>query len=544
MRKINQFFKKTEKDIRVSYLFSRIVKLIAIQLYSVHVAACIFYYLATTVPAEREGHTWIGSLTLGDQSYINFRNLGFSRRYVTSLYYAIVTMATIGYGDIHAVNTMEMIFVIIYVVFNTILGAYVIGNMSAMIVKGSKTERFRDEMANLTQFMHMHNLSKETRNQIKSHLILQYDHGHPRVCLLEDFPVAVKSKVFLSLYFETVQKVPLFKGCSKKFLNQIAINLKEELFLSGEVILEQGTVVDHIYIISQGFLNEVLIGEDGSEVLISELMPNDLFGEVAALCNILQPYTVRACKPCRLLRLQKQALHTILQLHAEENRNLLINLSEGKHTELGKKILVSEMNHHATKRDSELALGLKHAAYRGDLYSLEDLVNAGADINEKDYDGRTSLHIAASRGHEDIVRFLLGQKVEVNCIDHIGNSPLMEAVKAGHEGVVKLLQENGAILELEDPGSYLCKLAADNNVDVLRRLLQYGVDANCQNYDQRTPLHVAAAKGQLIVVLILIEFGADVVAKDRWGNTPIDEGHRCGNKPLIEILNHARENRK
>lgn len=99
--------------------------------------------------------------------------------------------------------------------------------------------------------------------------------------------------------------------------------------------------------------------------------------------------------------------------------------------------------------------------------------------------------------------------------DKFGNSPLLEAVKAGHDRVAALLVESGAILNLDDAGSYLCKAAADSKIDMLRRLLQNGVDPNSKNYDQRTPLHVAAAEGLHLVASILIENGADVCSKDR-----------------------------
>lgn len=91
-----KFLKKMEKDIRINYLFTRIVKLITVELYCTHTAACIFYYLATTMPPSQEGYTWIGSLRLGNYQYINFREIDFWTRYITSLYFAIVTMATVG----------------------------------------------------------------------------------------------------------------------------------------------------------------------------------------------------------------------------------------------------------------------------------------------------------------------------------------------------------------------------------------------------------------------------------------------------------------
>lgn len=77
-------------------MFTRIVKLLAVELYCTHTAACIFYYLATTLPPSQEGYTWIGSLKLGDYSYSQFREIDIWKRYITSLYFAIVTMATVG----------------------------------------------------------------------------------------------------------------------------------------------------------------------------------------------------------------------------------------------------------------------------------------------------------------------------------------------------------------------------------------------------------------------------------------------------------------
>jgi hypothetical protein len=61
----------------------------------------------------------------------------------------------------------------------------------------------------------------------------------------------------------------------------------------------------------------------------------------------------------------------------------------------------------------------------------------------------------------------------------------------------------------------LFPLLLRSGVDLLSRLLRSGVDPNCRNYDQRTPLHVAAAEGLHLVASMLVGFGADVLAKDR-----------------------------
>lgn len=106
-----------------------------------------------------------------------------------------VLFLTSGYGDIHAVNLREMIFVMIYVSFDMVLGAYLIGNITALIVKGSNTERFRDKMNDLISFMNRKKLGRDLRSQITGHVRLQYDSHYTDTVMLQDIPASIRAKV-------------------------------------------------------------------------------------------------------------------------------------------------------------------------------------------------------------------------------------------------------------------------------------------------------------------------------------------------------------
>ncbi|XP_062228605.1 potassium channel KOR1-like [Phragmites australis] len=538
--KVTEFFWQLEKDIRVNYLFTRIVKLIVVELYCTHTAACIFYYLATTLPESMEGYTWIGSLQLGDYSYANFREIDLAKRYITSLYFAIVTMATVGYGDIHAVNVREMIFIMIYVSFDMILGAYLIGNMTALIVKGSRTERFRDKMKEVIRYMNRNKLGKEIREQIKGHLRLQYESSYTEASVLQDVPISIRAKISQTLYKPYIESIPLLEGCSAEFIQQIVIRLQEEFFLPGEIILEQGSAVDQLYFVCHGALEGVGIGEDGQEETLLMLEPESSFGEIAILCNIPQPYTVRVCELCRLLRLDKRSFTNILEIYFVDGRKILSNLSESN--EYGGRInqLESDITFHIGKQEAELTLRVNSAAFYGDLHQLKSLIRAGADPKNTDYDGRSPLHLAASRGYEDVVQFLINEGVDINLTDQFGDTPLLEAVKQGHERVASLLFGKGAKLSLKNAGSHLCTAVAKGDSDFVRRALAYGADPNCKDYDHRTPLHIAAAGGLYLIAKMLVDAGASVFATDRWGTTPLDEGRMCGGRTLASLLEQAR----
>lgn len=303
--------------------------------------------------------------------------------------------------------------------------------------------------------------------------------------------------------------------------------------------MEQGNVVDQLYFVCHGVLEEAGRGEDGLEETISLLEPNSSFGVISILCNIPQPYTVRVCELCRLLRLDKQSFTNVLDIYFYDGRKILNNLLEGSDSNRIKQ-LESDITFHIGKQEAELALKVNSAAYHGDLYQLKGFIRAGGDPNKTDYDGRSPLHLAASRGHEDVTLFLIQEGVDINIRDYFGNTPLLEAIKNGHDRIASLLSKEGATLEIDNPGSFLCTAVAKGDSDFLKRVLSYGIDPNSRDYDHRTALHVAASEGLYLMAQLLLEAGASVFPKDRWGNTPISEGRMCGNKKLIRLLEDAR----
>uniref|UniRef100_A0A7N5ZWM4 glutaminase n=1 Tax=Anabas testudineus TaxID=64144 RepID=A0A7N5ZWM4_ANATE len=87
-------------------------------------------------------------------------------------------------------------------------------------------------------------------------------------------------------------------------------------------------------------------------------------------------------------------------------------------------------------------VNLLFAAYTGDVSALRRFALSSMDMEQRDYDSRTALHVAAAEGHAEVVRFLLEAcKVNPQPRDRWGNTPMDEAVHFGHHEVATILQQ-------------------------------------------------------------------------------------------------------
>ncbi|CAF3279715.1 unnamed protein product [Rotaria sp. Silwood2] len=82
---------------------------------------------------------------------------------------------------------------------------------------------------------------------------------------------------------------------------------------------------------------------------------------------------------------------------------------------------------------------LHKAAWEGNLKKVQRLARPG-QINVKDQQARTPLHLAVVKGHIDIVRYLVDEDAKLDVADNEQRTPLIKAVLSGNQNIKRNYQ--------------------------------------------------------------------------------------------------------
>lgn len=190
---------------------------------------------------------------------------------------------------------------------------------------------------------------------------------------------------------------------------------------------------------------------------------------------------------------------------------------------------------------------IQSAAYWGNPPLLQVLIDRGADIENSGSGLPIALHIAASQGH------LLAVELLLDAYEKSGNkdgheSALYSAISANQPDVVTLLLQRGAALneaiKIKDKKiscfpSPLLHATTNHRLQIVKILLNTGADPNgYSDYGNSPdlPLRIAAAHGDVEIMTVLLDHGANINAQTEDGYSAVHSAARGGHHEALRFL--------
>jgi ankyrin repeat protein len=163
------------------------------------------------------------------------------------------------------------------------------------------------------------------------------------------------------------------------------------------------------------------------------------------------------------------------------------------------------------------------AADENNLPEVSRLLSGGADVNATNDYYETSLIRASLRGHVQVVTELLDHGADTEAKNSIGSTPLHFACSQGHVAVVnELLSPN------DSNGATTTILG--------KRKSRGGAEVDAKDSYGNTPLHKASINNHLPVVKALLSNGANILAANNFEDLPIHCAMAYENSAVIKCL--------
>jgi voltage-gated potassium channel len=296
----------------------------------VHVIACAWFFVAYMDGFPMD--SWVINEKINNSEP--------STQYIRSLYWAIVTMTTVGFGDITPNRNIEYIFTMVVMLLGASLYAFLIGNIASLLSSlNAAKASFWNRIEGINQYLRSRRVPHKLNEQVRNYYEYLWAHhrGIKEDVLFEDLPGPLRLEVLLSLTNELLEKVPLFKYSTQTLRNVLLLALKAETFAPGGYIVREGELGKSIYFISRGTA-EITSNEGKNTHGILE--DGDYFGDLSLILNEKRTASVQALTYCEIFILTKSDFDSIKNEYPEF-KNVLKKMSSEKTEKISTLVLDS-----------------------------------------------------------------------------------------------------------------------------------------------------------------------------------------------------------
>jgi voltage-gated potassium channel len=272
--------------------------------------------------------------------------MGFAA-YLRSVYWAIVGMSTVGYGDIVPTNVLETTYTTVIILFGGLVLPAIVGGLAAYLGSLNLDVVSHEKKLLLAKtYMRNSDVDKDLVDKVMNF----YDYLWSRQgtideeTIMNELPGSLRQRVAMfvnSIHIEAVPFLSLSDDSTKELLLSL---LKPRVFMPNDFAVHKGELGTNMYFITKGSM--VVLSED-QKILFSFLQSGDHFGESALLHTVATEYSVKAITYCDCFILNKDdflevtngylpqneqkklimAISTTMYENMERNKNISTNIN-------------------------------------------------------------------------------------------------------------------------------------------------------------------------------------------------------------------------
>lgn len=240
-----------------------------------HLFACIMYKISSE---ELAPNTFITRI-INNTDELNDKLLAL---YISSLYWAVVTMASIGYGDYSPQTSNERIFGVITMLVSSCTFGFIVGNIGSILQKYNEKENQRREITvKLNNFMKRENLSTDLRTKTRKYM--EYVFSHQKSAninvseLLSLLSLPLQEQVLVYTNGSLIKSIPVFSIFEQNFEQKFSRVLENIIFSPSDILIREGEKPQGMFFIMSGIVE---IYDDAYRCKIQSLGEGESIGEI------------------------------------------------------------------------------------------------------------------------------------------------------------------------------------------------------------------------------------------------------------------------
>ncbi|GMS80307.1 hypothetical protein PENTCL1PPCAC_2482 [Pristionchus entomophagus] len=197
--------------------------------------------------------------------------------YISSLYFTMSCMSTVGFGNISSTTDNEKLFAVCMMIISALLYAAIFGHMTTIIQQmTSATVRYHDMISNVREFIKLQEVPKELAERVMDYVVSTWamTKGIDTQKVLGYCPKDMKADICVHLNRKVFNEHSCFRLASDGCLRSLAMYLESNHAAPGDLLYHTGESVDALWFVVSGSLEVI---QDDEVVAI--LGKGDVFGD-------------------------------------------------------------------------------------------------------------------------------------------------------------------------------------------------------------------------------------------------------------------------